>query len=283
MCEGYLKCDTTDAEVIEMMKTKIANEEGFSFVRFGDGEFPVIQEPLLKPAKRLDPTMLDGITKRQCKNWGYQYPEECEQLQKDFLKIFRFAVQHSDMVGLVDFNNKANTAFHLKNPKKRILRKMASLAQETASALGYQQGKQQICDHCIVRRRALGNIKGFKNILQGRPVHIISVYVKELKENKIAELLGAEVTYTQLCHAETLRHLQNRLHKFCSIKEKVVLFGAGSGGKNIGAFLKMENGATCIDMGCILAAWGGLDVRPYMRGKGRHVHLVVNRRNKKKR
>ena len=281
MYENYLQCDTTDAEVIETIKAKIADEEGFSLVRFGDGDIPLIQEPLLKPAIRIDPAIVERQKQNMCKHWGYRYPKECERLREDVFKIFRFGIQHSDMIGLLDVNDKRNIAtFNLKSPEKQLLLKKASLARETARILGYQQGKQRICDHYVVRRRALGNIKSVKNILQGRPVHIMSMWVKELKENKMAELLCAKVTYTNFRDTETLRRLQGRLHEFRRIKEKVILFGGGGGGKNIGAFLKMENSAVCIDMGATLDAWAGSAARPHMRGNEVHAHLVINRRKK---
>ena len=279
---SYLKCDTTNAEVIETIKTKIANEERFSLVRFGDGDVSLFVKGVRTPMKR-----------KLCENWGYEYQSNLQQATdadmleladfnkeaaEDVFRIYSNAIMNADIIGFLDIVDKGNKAQFKLNVDFKTKLSCFLFKHDLAHSLGYDSSKHRICDHQIMRRRNIGEITAFRDILQGKPIHIISTRTNELKENRIEELLKAGVTYTDVDINETLKWSQENLDRFLGIKEKVILFANGAGGKNIGGFLKKQLGAICLDIGATLDTWGGLITRKSIKGKQKYL-VVKNKQS----
>ena len=239
----FLQPDMSDAEATTVIKQKIAMQEPFSVVRFGDGEISFFRGDHTSLANA--DCFVQAVKSKICDRWGYHFPDEFSQARRDLLKVCGYAVEHSDLVG-----------FSFRGEKKRRWVPTRKFAAE----LGYIEGKQRILRSWLMRSKPFGEIRNFKKILQGRPVRIISPYVRALKAKRIDRLLQTNVSYTLIVQGKPLHVYQNNLDTLLSIKEKVVLFGT-SNLKNIGAYLKQHLGVVSIDMGATLAAWAGREER----------------------
>ena len=118
-----------------------------------------------------------------------------------------------------------------------------------------------VCDHQIARDKVLGNPMMMKEILNGKDLHLITPRKVNLERKKINEVLGCNVTYTEVPFTCTLEYRDKLLNDINNIKENVVFVGLAVLGKDIPHILS-SRGKVCLDMGATLDAWGGLVTRP---------------------
>jgi len=121
---------------------------------------------------------------------------------------------------------------------------------------------------------SLANPYKFKEILNGKPIHIFTSNENELKNvTKLHEILETEISYTNITpvkrdwktHSFAFHDFLNERSK--EIKEQIVLYGLGYGAKHLPGYLSTKYGKTVIDVGANLDAWAGKITRPHMKEK----------------
>jgi len=255
MMEEYLHPFISNEDAIQIIKEKIKSKTPFSFTRFGDGEIHILNK-----------NGYEQFNQRMCKNWGYKYPDELEQVYEDAGNIIRDAFTKSDLVGLMDKNCKIINLNY--NPHHWSLKK------EMVQSWGVDVEKLQICDHMLARQKVLGSIEGMKDILQGNSVHIITPYVGRMKEREIDKLLDVDVTYTSHPQSINFNNREDIIESFSEIKANVVLMGIGLQ-KDYGVILRDRFNKITIDMGATMDAWSGIKSRPWFGKGGKQDYLVV--------
>lgn len=131
---------------------------------------------------------------------------------------------------------------------------------------------KNITSASVHREEIISNPFKFKEIIDGRPIHIFTSNEYELRNiTKLHEILETEITYTNItpiqgkCESFSFMH-HDFLHKECEkINAQVVLYGLGYGAKHIPSYLSTKYGKTVIDIGAILDGWAGKITRPYMK------------------
>jgi hypothetical protein len=255
-CKHYVQCDISEDAFIAMVKQKIYDEEPFAVSRFGDGDVCFFGDG--SPYNC-------SVKKRICQRWGYQYPQQYQQAKEILFDILRYTVEHLDMLG-----------FRFDSPALEWGKKYFVFSDGIASKLGYSKGRQRIFYWSIMCGKNFGMFDAFKSLLGGKPIHIISPFVKALQQSQIDQLLETSVTYTQVVLGRSWHEYQENLSSLLNIQEKVVLCGV-SNNKNIGPYLKKHLGCISLDMGAILGAWGGVEERGATKTRGMWHHLVIAR------
>ena len=255
MTEEYLHPFISNEDAVNIIKEKIKTKTPFAFTRFGDGEIHILNK-----------NGYEQFNKKICNQWGYKYPEQIEQVYEDAGNVIKDAFIKSDLIGLMDKNCKIVNLNY--NPHHWSLKK------DMVQSWGLNVNDLQICDHMLSRQKMFGSIEGMKDILQGNSLHIITPYVERMKQRKIDELLGVDVTYT--LHPETI-NFNNRneiIESFSEIESSVVLMGIGLQ-KDYGVILRDRFNKIAIDMGATMDAWSGIKSRPWFGKGGKQDYLVV--------
>lgn len=245
----------TDMEVVESVRRHISHNTPFALMRLGDGEMYLLRGTSPR----------SGFWNKYVQVWGF---EEEKQALDSVGKYTLKALREADVVGLLDKRVAKRMYIRLREedwiPTKEELKKWR-----------VNLDSRKICSHQIVRTRELGTVEAWQKLLAGRPVHIISCNVEQLKKNKISSLLKADVSYTQVPNPTSLLDREEILKSLENIKPSVVLFGLSVLGKDIGITLRDEYGKISIDMGATLDAWAGLETRPWFKKDGGQEYLVV--------
>ena len=77
---NYITPNKTIEETIEIIKNKISTKTPFALTRFGDGEIYILNR-----------SGGDNFEEKNCKLWGYKYPQEVNQFYDDAGKIVKNA------------------------------------------------------------------------------------------------------------------------------------------------------------------------------------------------
>lgn len=257
----YLLCNTPNRQAAEIIKKKIADSKPFSLTRYGDGEICLL---------RYDDNELRN--RIYCKNWGYNQKQELSIALKDFRAMAIKTLQDTDMIGVLDRGaNKDNILPAKKYPPERWAFPISFLKKHNVDTKN-----RLVCDHQITRHMEFGNIHNFKKILQGKSLQIISPNIELLKKREIDKLLGVKVYYTKISRSTSFRARGAELKYILkSIRAPVVIYGTGSGYKDLGNLIRDRRGSVVIDMGATLDAWSGLETRKWFRKGGKQYYLVI--------
>ncbi len=253
--EEFLHPNISDDESIKIIKNKIDEKKPFAFTRFGDGEIYVLN-------KKSYPE----FEKKNCKEWGYKYPEEVSNFYDDGNKIIKDAFIHSDLIGLM--NKNCNIVKINYSPKTW------SISKSTISSWGIDPNHLKICDHQLSRQKKFGSVEGMRDILNGNSVHIISTNTQLLESKNLSNLLQSEVTFTFHSPEINFNNRDEFLKGFEKIKSDVVLLGVGLQ-KDYTTILKINHNKIALDMGATMDAWAGIYSRPWFRNGGLQEHLIV--------
>jgi hypothetical protein len=255
----YLQPNISIVDTIEIIKNKIRRNEPFCLTRFGDGELR-----LMKNTHRHD----EGWVRRVCNTERYSYPTEVDLLYDDYSKMLWDTFNKSDIVGIMD---KYSTA--LPGPHRLY---DWSITMDELEKLGIDYKDKTICDHQISRSKELSQIDNFKEIIQGKDIHIISKNFVKYKKIELDKILGVNITYTDHPNLINNRNKKDFTKNFKNIKEDVVIMGIGLQ-KDHGPILRDEHKKISIDMGATMDAWVGILSRPsFVEGKVQH-HLVIKK------
>lgn len=242
-------------ETIEIIKDKIKNKIPFALTRFGDGEIYLINR-----------NGSEQFLRKCCGLWNYKYPEECDQLFNDSVKVMKNAFINSDIVGLMD-------------PKTKIVKisyssSVWSLEKKLVESWGCDLDKVKICDHMISRSLQLGNLQSMKSILNGASINIISPNSEILSSKNLEKKLEVEIGFTHHSQGVNFRNRDDFMRNFEKIKEDVVLLGVGPQ-KDYGVILRDEFGKIVLDMGATMDAWSGIISRPWFNKGQSQEYLLV--------
>lgn len=251
----YLKPNITIPSTIEVLKSKIKNSTPFCLSRFGDGEISIL---LQNQNKHINEEKI-------CKDWGYRYPDELKVFYQNSIPILVNSLKNSDIVGIMDPNTPML-------PPGYYREDTWSLKEEFINLLGINSSNLTICDHMIARSPELGDINNFKNILQGKDLHIISSNKKQLEEKNLSKILECNVTITDHPYNINFNNRDLILNSFKDIKANVVVTGT-SLNKDYGVILKNNYNKIVIDLGATLDAWAGKISRPWFNNK--QSYLVI--------
>lgn len=252
----YLKLNQTIDETINKIKYNISKGIPLSFSRYGDGEIYLLN--------RNSPS---SHQKRKCNDWDYKHPEEIDKLYDDSTKSIITSIKGSDIIGIIDKNNEICKTINCSE-------KIWSIKTELLENHGINTDKLIITDHMLPRSRKFGEIKNFKEILQGKSLNIISPNTKILKEKNLGKILDSEVTYTHHPYSVNFKNKNEFVKKFKDIKSDVVLVGTGNI-KDYVVDLKNNYGKIAIDVGALLDAWADVKSRPWFMKGSKQDYLRV--------
>lgn len=256
MYEDYLIPNITNESAVDLIKEKVKSKTPFAFTRFGDGEIHIIN-------KNGYPAFEEKI----CRQWGYKYPEQIQNVYDRAGSIIKEAFIKSDLIGLMD-------------PKCKIINLNYnpthwSLKKEFIKSWGVNIDSINICDHMLSRNKIFGSIESMKEIIQGQDIHIISPNVERLKQRKISEILNVNVSYTN--HPESI-NFENRnelMDSFKDIDAQILLIGIGLQ-KDYGVHLRDKHNKIVFDMGATLDAWAGIISRIWFDKGNKQDYLTIN-------
>ena len=177
------------------------------------------------------------------------------------------SIRESDVIGI--FDNEGVLKSHMQVTQKEWSIPISYLEENNIIK------SFKICDHQLPRSKEIGDIREFKKILNGKPLHIISPHVDKLKSNNIDKLLDSNVTYTEWPIPMDLDDRTMLFEKLDNIKENVVIFGTSVGGKDVGSYLTSKHGKITIDFGATLDAWSGIESRPWFKNGGVQEYCVI--------
>lgn len=254
----YLSINMSNDDFYNLLKHSINNNLPLSFSRYGDGDL-----------KYLNGFPNKTIEQRFCRCWGFKWPSELNKGIKYAKKIIITSLQESDVIGILD--------------KDSIIAKRIKYSP-TVWSLSFDQLKEigldkpiKVCDHQITRSPVLGDIHKFKTLLGGKAIHIVSSKTAGLKKNKIDQLIGVHVNYTQIDFYTKLNDQSRRqmFKKLDKITEPIVLIALSIIGKDVPVYLK-NRGKICLDMGATIDAWSGHATRTWFKPGGLQHYCLIN-------
>ena len=252
----YLQPNLTISQTIDLIKQKIKSNTPFALSRFGDGEIHMLNK-----------TSSPQHQMRSCSNWGYEYPSQVNILYSDASSVILNALKHSDVIGLMDSTNDISKQINYKESiwsiKSNFLENNGVLVKDL-----------KITDHMLPRSEEFGKPENFKEIIQGKSLHIISPNVDLLKNRNLNKLFDTEVTFTKHPNTINFRNRNEFIDSFKDIKSEVVLVGCGLQ-KDYVVYLRHNYGKVAIDVGAMLDAWAGLKTRPWFKQGGKQEYLVL--------
>lgn len=252
---NYITPNKSIEDTVEILKNKISTKTPFALTRFGDGEIYIINR-----------SGGEQFKEKNCKLWGYKYPQEIQSFHEDYGSIIKEAFVKSDIIGLMD-------------PKTKIVNipynyGVWSIEKTKVEKWGINLKETIVCDHMISRSRQLGSIESMKKILNGSSVNIISPNVELLKQRKLQNSLETQVGFTNHPNNINFKNRMEFLKSFEDIKEEVVLLGVGLQ-KDYGIILRDNFGKIVIDMGATLDAWSGIISRPWFNKGNIQEYLLI--------
>lgn len=251
----YLQPTITITETIDLIKDKIKTNTPFALSRFGDGEI-----------RMLNKNSTPQHQERSCRNWGYKYPNEVQQLYTDASSIILNAIKHSDVIGIMDDTNDIAKSIYY---TKEVWSINDTFLKD--NGITYEL---EVCDHMLSRTKEFGKPENFKDILQGRSLNIISPNTQRLESKNLSKLFDADVTFTSHPMNVNLRNREEFINSFRDIKSDVVLVGCGIQ-KDYVSYLKHNYDKVAIDVGAMLDAWAGIRSRPWFHKGGKQEYLVL--------
>ena len=277
--------NTSDIELVQAIRKAVEYKQSLSVIRCGDGEMHILKNVDDFPGEQQKLTHHHSLCLIQwreniwkCKthapaNPNSLKPNTCDCYLKDqgsleWRKLARdiisYAIKESDYVGLTVPGRNAHYYTITDNILKRY--NIGSDKLKTISSL-------------FPKEELFGGLENFKAMIQGNDVHFVTPNVQRFKAGKIEELLGVNVTYTDISgkesyHLEIREHIKNSLMQ---TKAPIILFGGGYGVKSLIPWSAKELGKISIDAGSVLDAWSGLQSRHmFLEDSFAHLNWIKN-------
>lgn len=249
----YQELTHTNNEFINELKRCIKNELPLSLCRIGDGEINIFNKRTSDPINRF------------WKNWGYNSADE---MINESRKMLMDCIKMSDWIGCVGYTDFMKT-WH----QDRLKRPKWYLDLKFVNESGRKKPLKTV-DAFIPRTKSLGDVNELKKILQGKDICIISPLNSNLKKNNLSKKLGCKITYIDVPYRSKIEHRNQILNKIENIKEHVILTSWTLLGKDFHHKL-FNQGKVCLDMGSVISAWAGKEIRWDFREGGPHRHCVI--------
>jgi hypothetical protein len=246
--DGYLSINISNEDLLEKIKTSIKNRIPLSLTRFGDGEI-----------RHLKDCVPDSWIEYYNTSWGINSREEGLSL---IYKIIKDGIEKSDVIGIMD--------------KKSHVCEIIGYDYETwGIPSNFLEDKDKIiCDHQISRSPELGDVTGFKKIINGTSLCLISPRKNLLEGMGLEKKLDASISFLEVPEGINLKERDKIINSFDKIKEDVVVFGCSVRGKDFGVHLK-QRGKIALDLGATLDAWSGLVTRKWFERGNIQSHCLI--------
>lgn len=164
-------------------------------------------------------------------------------------EIISYSIKNSDYIGLTVPGKNAN---------------YYSISKDILNRYNINTNSLRTISSLFPREESFGSLESFKEIIQGNAVHFVTSNVQRFKDNKIHELLGVSVTYTDISGNPVMADatMLKRIKKdIINTTAPIILFGGGYGVKSLIPWSAKELGKISIDVGSVLDAWSGYQSR----------------------
>jgi len=275
--------NTSDLALITAIKTAVRNQTKLSVVRCGDGEMHILKNVGDFPREQQGLTHHHSLCLIQYREGVWKCikhapadpnslkPNTCECYLTDPIsinwrntarEIIKYSIANADYVGLTVPGRNAN---YYTIDKHILKRNGINKDLRTISSL-------------FPREHTFGSLKSFKEIIQGRDIHIITPNVKRFKNGNIDRILGVRVTYTDISGAQAHNQAVRDKVKYDiqTTQAQIILFGGGYALKSLIPWASNELNKISLDVGSVLDAWSGLQSRHmFMEDKFAHLNWIV--------
>lgn len=254
----FLEITHTNQDFIKILKDAIKNKKPLSLCRIGDGEIHILNNRSSEPINRF------------AKRWGYSSDAE---LVKESRKVIINCIKNTDWLGVVGYTDFMNN-WH----QNGIARNKWFLDYKFVEESNRIKEIKTV-DAFMPRTKEFGDVKELRKILNRTPVAIISPLTNELKANQLENLLGCKINYVTVPNYCKLneRDKLGIIKKINSINEHVILTSWTLLGKDFHHMLS-NKGKICLDMGSVISAWAGKQIRNDFKKGGVHRHCYIKRK-----
>lgn len=263
-----ININVTNDKLVNAIKAAIKDKKPLSVVRCGDGEMHILKNETdfnkpqhvmthrhalcsiqfrenLWQCKIHRPSIKDGRMSHQTCNC-YLKDKRAVKWRKMSRNIISYAIKNSDYVGLVV-------------PGR--LTQYYSIDENVLARYRIVKNNLNVISSLFPLDPIFGDLESFKDIIQGQDIHIITPNVNNFKKAKIDELLGVNVTYTDISH-DMAHNLRDDVHESIkNTKAQIVLFGGGYAIKDFIPKAASMYKKVAIDVGSVLDAWSGYQSR----------------------
>lgn len=284
--EPTVKANISDEEIINIINESIKNGTSISVSRCGDGEMHILKNEndfVTDSDKVIHHVSMISILSRnaifkctQCKDYkGVHTWCKCYLHNKaaiDWILHMRHiiidTIKKSDYIGL-------------NCPK--VDQRWYGISESVLRRHGIDVNTLKITTSDWPKHPLIGDPNEFKKILDGRPIHIITSRVRNLKRVQFESYIGSPITYTMLNDEEgttNMSYYQRKelIDSLSNIKEDIIILGGGAYIKDIIPILKNDYGKICLDMGSVLDIWAGILSRKTFLSESKHCNwLNINK------
>jgi hypothetical protein len=244
-------------DLLEDIKNSIINKKPLSAVRCGDGEFHIVKSKgdFDERSVKIHHNAMNDILRRN-HIWDCKiHPHSCqcylnsnEALTwiKEIRSYIISAMKSADYLGLTVPGKDA---------------RFYSISDNVLRRHGIDHIAKKTIDSLFTRSHSFGSLSNFKKLIQGNDMHIITSNVKRFKDVNFSNVLGVNVTYTDISGDRSYKQRAFIKESILSSNKKIFLFGGGSAIKDLIPWSAKTMGAVSIDVGSVLDAWTGYKSR----------------------
>ena len=284
--------NVSNQELYEALKSAIHLEKPFSYVRIGDGELAFLARPEHFKTKEewyIVRSTLKSVCRRYWKDYFLKYdhdhPSNNSEFIVSFREIIRETISASDYLGLFSKDTIDNLVEigSLKEEKREEWYNHYIPRSRIFTDAGIDLKNLKICNPLFSRYPEIGNIDNFKRLVQTRPITILTSNRRLEDNKKFHELLGKQSTVYYYGKSpksgekgglRTYWQRDSIKELIPHIKDHIVLYALGGGGKDLCHILKNDYGKCVIDMGSTIDAWAGNIPRPRFKTVWKHCLTV---------
>jgi len=280
---NVIQQNTTDADLIIAIKKAVKHKQPLSIVRCGDGEMHILkrEDDFLGEQQKLTHHHSLCLIQYRENIWkciehapvnpASLKPNTCQcyltdnkslEWRKIARDVISYSIKESDYVGLTVPGRIAH---------------YYSITDTILQRYGVNPHNLKTISSLFPREEMFGSLENFKKIIQGNDIHLVTPNVERFKNGKIENMLGVNVTYTDISGQESWHpDVREKIKKDLLItKAPIVLFGGGYGVKSMIPWAAKELSKIAIDVGSILDAWSGLQSRHmFMEEKFAHLNWI---------
>lgn len=280
--------NTSDIELVQAIQKAIKYNQPLSVIRCGDGEMHILKNVDDFAGEQQKLTHHHSICLIQwreniwkCKthapvNPASLKPNTCtcymqspisDNWRRRAREIIQYAIKESDYVGLTVPGK--NTHYY-------------TITDNILQRYGIQPNKLKTISSLFPKEKIFGSLESIKKLIQGNDVHFVTPNVERFKAGKIENILGVNVTYTDISGKETW-HSDVRLRiqtELRNVSAPIIFFGGGYGVKSLIPWVAKEYGKVAIDTGSIIDAWSGLQSRHmFMKEENAHLNWITHNKD----
>ncbi len=258
----------SNTELISKIKNSIKDKTPLSVVRCGDGEFHLLknENDFDQRARAIHRSSITDILKRNnvwlCKT--HEHSCEC------YLKSNEALAWIGEIRGYIVNAMKSSDYLGLTVPGKDI--RFYGISNEILRRHGIDPIAKKTISSLFPRSHEFGSLLNFRNLIQGNGIHIITSNVERFKNINFGNILGVNVTYTDISGNRSYKQRAVIKESIIASNKKIFLFGGGGAIKDLIPWSAKTIGAVSIDVGSVLDAWSGYRSRlMYLQPEFQHL------------